>query len=171
MAIGSSCYADVYYVQNVDTTINNPQPVEGINYFLLDINDDDIIDYKIGARYFLSHEGIHSPYDAFEVFVWGESNNTVSAGPYQLDDSIDSTLYYERSDVLVGRLPEYGIIGAWAVSQDFIDSYLFVGLRVEINSQFHYGWLEIKTDGLSFTLMSYAFNDQADQPIIITQSY
>ena len=160
------CIADIYYVINIDTTVTNPAPIEGINYYLLDINNDQVIDYKIGSRFFSSNEGSHPPYDSYEILVWGTGENTFSSGPFSENDTINHLNSYESSDVLLGHIPEYGSIGAWAVDPEYFDSYLYVGIKLKKDNQFYYGWLKIKTTGNSFTIKSYAINEEAGQPIV-----
>ncbi|MCD4747561.1 MAG: hypothetical protein K8R58_14795 [Bacteroidales bacterium] len=76
---------------------------------------------------------------------------------------------YKSTDVLLGHIPAYGSIGAWAGFPELFDSYVYIGIKLKIDNQFYYGWIKMKSTGNSFTIKSYAINEEAGQPIIATE--
>lgn len=169
LVIATYSYSQVdYTLINPESTISKPDSI-GINYYDLDLNDDDTTDYKIGARFFLSNEGPHPPYNAYEVIIWSTGENALDTGPFIENDTIDSSNTFRLTDVILGRIPVHGNIGAWSVKDGNFNIYRFIGLKLKKNNQFYYGWLKIKATESSFTIRSYAINETAGQAIVISE--
>lgn len=158
-------YAGIEITDLRDTTIRVPVEVDATNYFYLDVNNDSITDFVIGASHFQSYEGHHPPYDAYMIFIKGKNDNLVHELPLFDNDTIDVGLNFTRYTDVYGIYPGIGLVGMWPFRLEPPYSPAFIGLQVNSGQQTNYAWLELKTDGVSFTISRYAFNTTAGQPI------
>jgi hypothetical protein len=169
VGIMNHTYSQIEYTSLNPQVIQNCPNTVGTNYYSLDLNDDNIPDYKIGAKYFETNEGPHPPDDAYEVFIYGTNDNTLSIGPFNENDSINGSLNFYKSDAIIGYIPPYEYMGAWNESSDDISNFYYIGLRIKKKGQSYYGWLYIKASPRSFTIRSYAYNKTAGQAIITNE--
>ncbi len=155
----------------VNDSIVCPDTIEGTNYYELDINNDDIIDFRIGASFSLTNEFSSSVFDCHFTFIHSLDQNRIYTFPLFDGDTITSTLNFAKKDVLYGYAVEHdGYLGYWPSRISSVDEYAYIGLEFNFNSDIYYGWLKLKTDGRSATIESYALNQAAYQPIYADQT-
>jgi len=161
-----SAFAQIdHTILNPEVTVTIPDSI-GTNYYNLDLNDDGNDDYKIGARSEFTIEFSHKHFDFFYVFVESIDQNKFNAGPFWDGDTISSSLHFVKTNWIYGYGPEYGgYIGSWPSSVASVETYAFIGLEFNHNNETHFGWVRLKTDGKSFTVESFAWNESANQPI------
>lgn len=152
-----------------DSTVKSTTPVEGKNSFEIDFNQDGTTDIVISSRFFLKHDGPHPPYNCFVVEVDSTNQNGVNCGPFLSGAAIDSSLSYDIYRDIYGYIPGLGGVGRWDSRIEDIDTFAYIGVKFYINNNIHYGWIKLKTDALSFTVNSYAYNNIAGQQILAGQ--
>ena len=54
-----------------------------------------------------------------------------------------------------------GYLGYWPSQISIVDEFAYIGLEFNYNGGTYYGWIKLKTDGKSFTIQSYAWNQAA----------
>lgn len=155
---------------NPDTTIFHPDTVGGTNYYNLDLNNDGITDFKIGAEYSLSSEFTHRALENYLIKISTVIPNKVNVGPYFEGDTISPSANYLKSNWIYGIIAGQGIIGAWPVDVNSVDIYAYIGLEFNLNNSEYYGWVRLKTNGYSFSIDSYAWNNIPGQLIIVGQT-
>jgi hypothetical protein len=155
---------------NPDVIITLPDSI-GENYYLLDINNDNSMDYKIACRSFYTMKTSYKQFYNYGSAIDSIGNSRVNTGPYFNGDTINNDSYFRKSGYLYGLFPEsLGLIGSWYLTVPDTDTFAYVGLKIFINSQSYFGWLKIKTDGKEITLDSYAWNQTPGQYIIAGQT-
>lgn len=162
-------YAGIDYTNIADTTIRMPNTINSINYYYLDVNNDGNGDFKIGLKYFESWEGYHPPHNSYIVSVSGIGPNQVNQGPFFANDTIQSNLSFEGYSGISGGVPGIGPIGRWPYFNNDPNVFAYIGLKFTIDSEEHYGWVRIKTDGRSVTIGSYAYGTTKGEMIIAGQ--
>lgn len=166
LVITTSIYSQVdYTVLNPEVTITMPDSI-GTNYYDLDLNNDGTIDFKIGAKFTFTNEFTRSHFDFYYVFVESENSNRFNAGPFEDSDIISSSLNFVKTNWIYGFGHELGgYIGSWPSSIASVETYAYLSLEFIHNNNSHFGWVRLKTDGKSFTVQSFAWNQSANQPI------
>lgn len=155
---------------NPDTTIFYPDTVGGTNYYNLDLNNDGVTDFRIGAKYFFTLEVSHPPMESYLVKVDTAGMNKINTGPYFDGDTISPADYYMKSNWIYGILADHGFVGQWPIEINSVDTYAYMGLEFNHNDTVNYGWVRMKTDGFSFTIDRYAWNETPGQSIIAGQT-
>jgi len=148
-----------------DTTLAQPRTANSTIYYRIDINGDTITDYKIGIEFKQTYESVHEPLDNYTVFIISFDNRWVNVGPYFLGDTINQTSTFKKSNFIYGKDAIMGFLGPWPKKNEDTDNFAYLGIKMDINGNNHYGWIKIKTNGHSFTLDSYAYNITPNQYI------
>ncbi len=155
----------------VNDSVVCPDTIEGTNYYELDLNGDDIVDFKIGARFELTFEFSAKTFDCHYTSVVSLNENRFCAGPLFDGDTISSSLNFVENDVLYGYAVEHGgYLGYWPSTIPSVDDFAFIGLEFDFNNETYFGWIKLKTDGQSVTIESFAWNQVANQPIFAGQT-
>lgn len=141
-----------------------------MNYYYLDLNDDDTTDFKIGARFFLHDDGPHPPYEGYIVTIISIDQNGINIGPIDENSTIDSNLSFEQMDNIYGTIQGMGNVGIWPYLLDNPQTYGYIALKLVAEGNTYYGWVKMKTDGRSFTIDSYAYNTTPGHPISAGQT-
>lgn len=160
----------IVYTDIQDTTIYVPDSASLSNSFAIDLNNDGADDFLIHAKYYLSWQGNHPPYDSYKISILSEGDNELSPGPVFEGQMIDNTLNYFSNFLLYGKEPHLGFLGPWPSANPDTDQYAFIGTKTMINGNFFYGWIKVKIDLYSFTILGYAINDVANQTITTGQT-
>lgn len=163
-------YSSINYISVEDTVITNPYPIEGINYFEMDVNNDGTIDFKIGAKYYKYWEGNHPPYDSFVIFTESVGQNKMDIGPIMEGEIIGSANTYTFSSFIYGTEPVINFTGSWPSGLNDVDAYAYIGLEFNYNNNTYYGWIKMKANRHSFTISGYAWNDMPSQPVLAGQT-
>jgi hypothetical protein len=153
-----------------DINIQLPCDTIGENYYLFDLNNDNTMDFKLACRSFYTQKTSYKQFYNYGAAIDSIGNSRVNTGPYFYGDTIAENIYFRKSGYLYGLFPEsLGLIGSWYLTVPDTDTFAFVGLKILVNGQSHYGWLKIRTDGKEITLDSYAWNQIPGQYIIAGQ--
>lgn len=159
-------------VTQVDTTVNCPTEV-GEHYYNLDINNDGIVDYTLVARNY--YPDVISHYDtiyAWVVMYKGPALNGINTGPFDNSQTIDDGLDYASSNVIYGIEPGLGSLGQWPGSLPSTEDYAYMGCKFEdASGNVYYGWVQLKTNGKSFTVLNFAYNTSPNAPITAGQLF
>lgn len=158
--------AEIYQVQ-VDTIISCPISEDGTNYYLIDINGDEIMDFKVGATHYYSFCESRLPIDCYKIIFVGLDENLFDPGPYFMEDTISYACNFKARERISGQGCGKQLSGVWAHEMTYWDQYAFIGLKFQVDNNFHYGWLRIKVDEKSLTIMSMAYNSIPNNPIIL----
>lgn len=163
------CRAGIYYT-SADTTVYAPDSLEGTNYYNIDLNGDEVIDFRIGAQFYLSYEGYHPPYETYMIVADSTGLNQISFGPYYDGDTIHQNLSYMYGDILFGYFPGNGYIGWWSLEMADGPAYAYLGLSLLHQGNTYYGWIRLKADRDAFYVTGYAWHNEPDMPIIAGQT-
>ena len=160
-AISQIVYTDI----DPDTTVS-----EFLQGYGVDFNDDAKVDLHItlldNVGVWVMHLIPDSDTDFTYVVYDGEEASVLvdddyisaSSDLYRLGDGWGSLLY--------GYWENSGEFGNWTGIQD--DKYL--GIKFEIDDNFHYGWIQLSTiihdyDSMEFTVQGFAYNTVVDEGI------
>lgn len=146
-----------------DTTIVHSKVSGSTIYYAIDMNDDSLMDYRIGIKFHQSFESPHHAFDNFAVFIISKGGNCMNVGPYLTNDTIMQDDFFCKSGLLFTQDVYWGETGSWPYHLKNRDEFAFVGTRMLCDGEYHYGWIKLKTDGYSFTVDSYAYNNTPDQ--------
>lgn len=140
------------------------------NDYFLDLNNDGTNDFRIhhdgGSNLFISPTAANNQ-------VLGSGTSSTYAYPYALSNgaviSAGATGGWFNNGYSGGfQSMNYGSCsyGNWC---DISDKYL--GLRFEVGGNLHYAWvqLDVDTNGASWTVKEYAYNETPDQAITAGQ--
>ncbi len=165
--------AEIHYTDVIpDSTVNAPIISDSILYYLLDLNNDGIDDFKINIRYWYTFQ---SPTCCDNYAIWIESENSdnmiaadestlgVCTQPLYSNDIIDNSLYWDNSSTI--NVWVEGLSGCSWPSGD-----TFLGLELIVNNDTLYGWYRIEATLTSFTIKDYAYNDVPDEQILAGQT-
>jgi len=155
----------IYTDVDPDVTVS-----EFLQGYGIDFNQDDKIDVHItllnNVGVWVMHLIPDSDTDFTYVVYDGEEASVLVDGDYI---STSSDLYQLGSGwggLLYGYWEDSGEFGNWTGIQD--DKYL--GIRFEIDDNFHYGWILLTTiihdyDDMEFTVKGFAYNTVVDEGI------
>jgi len=155
----------IYTDVDPDTTISEFQQGYGV-----DFNHDDKIDLHITL---LSNVGVwvmHLIPDSNADFTYVVYDGEEASVLVDNDYISESSDFYRLGDgwgsLLYGYWEDSGEFGNWTGIQE--DKYL--GIKFEINDDFHYGWIKLSTiihdyDNMEFTLKGFAYNTIANEGI------
>jgi len=155
----------IYTDVDPDTTVN-----EFLQGYGVDFNHDDKIDLHItllnNVGVWVMHLIPDSNLDFTYVVYDGEEASVLIDG----DDISAASDFYRLGDgwgsLLYGYWEDSGEFGNWTGIQE--DKYL--GIKFEIDNNFHYGWIHLTTiiydyDDMEFTVKGFAYNTVADEGI------
>lgn len=154
---------------SVDTTVFAPDSLEGTNYYSIDLNGDQVVDFRIGAEFYLSYEGYHPPYKTYMIVADSTGLNRVSFGPYHDGDTINGGLSYDYMNIIFGFLPGFGLTGQWSYEMYTEQAYAYLGVQLAINNDVYYGWIRLRPDYGSLHVSGFAWRDEPGMPIIAGQ--
>lgn len=153
------------------TTLSPPEVISlpdslGSNTFNIDIDNDNTDDFYFSVELFetfdLSPHGVQS----YRAELYSYNQNDVNVGPFDSGESISSSLDYIDFDFFHGYAPEWGgYIGNWAIDQIPSSTAKYIAVELEKSGSKYYGWIKVKTDGKSITVLSYAIRSKANQSI------
>jgi len=158
-----------YFNFSPDTIVSSPDSI-GTNYYNIDLDIDGLVDFRIGAKHFFEYELTHDPLDSYLVIMDAPGVNRINTYPCLEGDTIHPTDSFSSSNWVFGILPEFGNVGPWPSIINSIDSYAYIGLEFHNGDTVNYGWVRMKTDGYSFTIDEYAWNQTQGQFIIAGQT-
>jgi hypothetical protein len=143
----------------------------GGNYYDLDINNDDLTDYKIGCKLFYTNEMTDDPIINFWALFDSIGINRIDMGPFWDGDTIQSSQDFCYKAYLLGWLPENtGFNGQWYFATITPDTFAYAGMEFHVGEQIFYGWIRMKTNGLEIIIDKFAWNEIPGQFIIAGQS-
>lgn len=148
-----------------DTTLISPKIADSTNLYAIDINSDTRIDFRIGIKYYQSYESAHQTFDNYNIFIIGDGNNSVNAGPFLSNDTINQQTFFTKSNMIYTRDINWGRTGPWPQKLKTDNQWAYIGIKMMINENIHYGWIRLKTDGYSFTIDRYAYNKIPNQQL------
>lgn len=173
IAIGSTANAQIIYTDvNPDKTISD-------SIYMLDINNDDTMDFQIIHSYNTSFGnldmvGIYAS-NSNEILGINEvtssgstyflplalnNNETISAGQATWNSYSGSTMPMNMSGTFFG----YPIqIGNWKNAND-----KYLGIKFKISGNWHYGWarFDVDNNAKSFTIKDYAYESHPGKKIL-----
>ncbi len=147
-----------------------PLDTSGVNYYNLDLNQDSHIDFMIGAEHSYSDRSSRNIFSEYMVFANSDSLSKVSTLAYNVGDTIGVNNTYSNWDVILSILPIMGNVGHWPDSAIMHNTTAYIGLKFFDGNHYHYGWLKLKTNAKSFSIIGYAWNKSADEQIIVGQT-
>jgi len=168
--IYSDLNAQISFTDITDTTVFHPDTIVGTNYYNLDLNNDGVTDFRIGAEHSNTSEFTNRIYDNYLVIICTEIPNMINTGPYFEGDTIKASNIFRQSNLISGIMDGNKISGDWPAEINSADTFAFIGLEFNHNNTVKYGWVRIKTDGYSFTIDKYALNETPGQLIIAGQT-
>lgn len=157
----------------VNFTLNEPAVTVkmtdsiGTNFLDLDIDNNNIIDFRIGVEHKTSNIYTHERFIYTFSYLDSQGDNGFYCEPLVYGQEISDSLIFLKYNFIYGYAKEYGgDLGAWATAEPpVVDSYAYLGLKLIKNEQIYYGWLQLKTNGKSVTIHSYGYNTNSDQSI------
>ena len=161
-------YSQIIYTDvDPDVTISNFQQGYGI-----DFDDNDKIDFHItllsNVDVWVMHLILDSSIDNTYVVYDGTEASVLEFGD---EISTSSNLYHlggsDWGGLLFGYWVSAGEHGNWVDTQE--DKYL--GIKFEIDGEFHYGWVRLTTiihsnSDMEFTVKDFAYNTVLDEGIL-----
>lgn len=166
------CYSQISYtVINPQFTVTMPDSID-VNYYNINLDSDNSIDFRIGARYKITMEHSWRIFDFHYVFIESLNENKINVGPYFDGDTISSSIKFHKINWIYGYGQEYdGFVGSWPYSVETVDTFAYVALQFRQNNNIHYGWVKLKSDRESFTVDSFGWNQVPNQPILAGQTF
>jgi hypothetical protein len=156
----------------IDSTVFNPPIVVSIpdscgsNTYRFDLNNDSIYDYYLEVELFTTMENSPHKIESHRSKIYSYGINKVNAGPFYSGDQISSQLEYLDYSIFFGWIPEFGgFVGNWAIQKIEPENSAFIGLELEKDGSYYYGWIELKTDGRFIEILGYALQLNASLPI------
>ena len=165
----SNSYAEVVYTDITDVTYT----VHG-NQHPLDLDGDATVDFTLelfsaaGADYSrvfctthgTNQAGIDSLYPTVANIAWGLDSGAVLDASFLTWTQSGGT----GNEIFLGFFTDGTFFGGQYLGQE-----KYLPLKFEISGNTHYGWVRVAVDftATSFTVMDYAYEDQAGQPITI----
>jgi hypothetical protein len=156
----------------IDHTVFDPPVVISIpdscgsTKYDLDLNNDSSYDFYLEVELFNTIETSPRLIRSHRSNIFGYGSNKINPGPFTAGDPISSSLNYLEWSAFYGWVPEYGgFIGNWAIQKIKPENSAYIGLKLEKNGLYYYGWIELKTDGRFIEILSYAVETSASVPI------
>ena len=159
-----------YTLLSPEVEVVCPSDTSGVNYYNLDLNQDSQIDFMIGAEHSYSDRSSLFILNEYMVFANSDSLSKVSTLAYNVGDTIGINNTYYNWDVMLSILPIMGNVGQWPDNAIKDNTTAYIGLKFFHSNNFYYGWLKLKTNAKSFTIIGYAWNKSADEQIIVGQT-
>jgi len=165
------------YSQIESTVLSPPDSITlpdttDVKYYYLDIDDNDTTDFYLEVIRFTTSENTPRDVESYSCNVYSLDNNRINSGPYELNDTISSSIQYHETDLLYGWIPEYGgSVGSWSYHLSSPDDVAYIGLKLVKPTGTYYGWLKLKANYNCFTVYSYALNETLGQMIKAGQTH
>jgi hypothetical protein len=140
----------------------------GSNSYLIDLNNDEIDDFRIQCKRFYTHEKAREKILSYCTYIDSLSINRISTKILLEGDTVNAETNFGKFIRILGWVPEAGgWNGIW--DELNVDTFQYLGLEFHKNSVIHYGWIKIKTNGRKIIIDGFAWNEVPNQLIIIGQ--
>lgn len=175
LATNTKTISQIIYTDIPDTTIAFPEiPYLGdsSNYFYFDLNNDSNNDYYFRLHHWQTWETPSAqPHHFVNQFnaVQPSLIAITSEGPFcaidfNPNDTISNSLNWSYVGEIYVNIPMVDI----NCNLPFEDKYY--GLKIQINDESHFGWVQLDANTEQITVKGYAYNSIPDMPILAGQT-
>lgn len=138
----------------------------------IDLNKDTHADFDLGVRHAFEDAESGQPNDEFMIYIGSWDYNQVSLTDKDLG-YIKKYTYGDELDLeSFGSNARYSLNfpGGFLIKKDLEDDLVnigefYIGVKVNINDKWHFGWILVETEFLNLTIKEFALSKTPDRQI------